>query len=137
MADNDLKPATGADLDTPPANTDFTPAEPLKTSGVGFTPEDATISTRPELTDGTGSSGGGKATDVKQTLRDGAGKLQAQAGDKLRAYADDGKAKAGNALDQLSQLLTMPPARSTRSWASNMASMPAAPPTRSRALPRR
>jgi ElaB/YqjD/DUF883 family membrane-anchored ribosome-binding protein len=106
MAENDLKPATGSDLETPPATTGFTPAEPLKTSGVGFTPEDATISTRPELTDGIANSDGGKTADVKQTIRDGAGKLQAQAGDKLRAYADDGKAKAGNALDQLSQLLT-------------------------------
>jgi ElaB/YqjD/DUF883 family membrane-anchored ribosome-binding protein len=46
------------------------------------------------------------AGNATQAIRDGAGKLQQQAGDKVRQFADDGKARAGTALDQLSQLLT-------------------------------
>ena len=43
--------------------------------------------------------------DAKQTVKDGAGKFQQQAVDKVYALAGDGKAKAGSALDQVAQLL--------------------------------
>ncbi|MET4896050.1 hypothetical protein RN629_02620 [Sphingomonadaceae bacterium jetA1] len=44
-------------------------------------------------------------TDAKQSVKEGAGKLQQQAVDKVYALAGDGKAKAGSALDQVAQLL--------------------------------
>jgi ElaB/YqjD/DUF883 family membrane-anchored ribosome-binding protein len=39
------------------------------------------------------------------TLKDSATRLQRQAGEKARAYAIDGKAKAGGALDEFSRLM--------------------------------
>lgn len=89
MADTDtsLKPMEDGDI-LPPSDTEFEPAAPLKNAGVDFEPAEEA----------------GPAT-ARQALKDGAGKLGVQATDKLRAYADDGKARAGTALDQLSQLL--------------------------------
>lgn len=49
---------------------------------------------------------GGATASARQALRDNAGKLGQQATDKLRIAADDGKARAGGALDQVAQLLT-------------------------------
>ncbi|HXH17425.1 MAG TPA: hypothetical protein VNJ10_15020 [Sphingomonas sp.] len=48
----------------------------------------------------------GSTTDAKQAIKDGATKYTAQAADKARSFADDGKARAGTALDQIAQLLT-------------------------------
>ncbi|RXD07364.1 hypothetical protein EQZ23_04790 [Sphingomonas sp. UV9] len=48
----------------------------------------------------------GSTTDTKQAIKDGATKYTAQAADKARSFADDGKARAGTALDQIAQLLT-------------------------------
>lgn len=98
MADNDLKPMTDGDIIPPPATTQFEPAAPLKTDGVDFTP----------ATDGNASQDGGQGRtgEAKQAIRDGAGKVGQQATERLRAFADDGKGRAGSALDQLSQLLT-------------------------------
>jgi len=92
MAD-DLKPMTDADIETPPATTQFEPAAPLKNTGVEF---DA---------DGGSKGGNGRAADAKQAIRDNAGKYGQQAADKLRLVADDGKARAGGALEQVSQAL--------------------------------
>lgn len=47
-----------------------------------------------------------KLGDATQALKDGATKLGAQATEKVRHYADEGKARAGGALDQIAQLLT-------------------------------
>lgn len=47
-----------------------------------------------------------KAGDAKQAIKDGASKYTAQAADKARSFAEDGKARAGTALDQIAQLLT-------------------------------
>ncbi|MGN6270770.1 MAG: hypothetical protein ACTHM0_12865 [Sphingomonas sp.] len=44
-------------------------------------------------------------TTAATTLKDSATRLQRQAGDKVRSYALDGKAKAGGALDELSRLM--------------------------------
>lgn len=49
---------------------------------------------------------GGRTAQAKQTFADGAGKIREQAYDKARAFAEDGKAKATGALDQLAQMLT-------------------------------
>ncbi len=93
MPDDDLKPMTDADI---------APAAPAITATTDFDVDPAqgpdadtpdTDATKPKL-------------DAKQAIRDGASKAAGQATEKLRAYADDGKERAGSALDQLSQLLT-------------------------------
>ncbi|PZQ61145.1 MAG: hypothetical protein DI544_06110 [Sphingomonas taxi] len=96
-----LQPTTDADVTPPPAGAAFTPAEPLKDAGVDFSPESA------EST-GAEQSSGGTATiaDAKQALRDNVAKGREQAADKARTYAEEGKAKASDALAQLSHLLT-------------------------------
>ena len=48
----------------------------------------------------------GKTTDAKQAIKDGASKYSAQAADKARTFAEDGKARASGALEQVAQLLT-------------------------------
>lgn len=45
-------------------------------------------------------------TNAAQLLKDSAAKLTKEAGDKARAYAEDGKARAGGALDELARLMT-------------------------------
>lgn len=91
MADNDTgaRPMNDDDI-TPPRDTEFQPAVPLKEAGVEFAPA-------------TGDTTGG---GVRQQLTDGAGKLQAQAGDKAREFAKLGQERAGGALDQLATMLT-------------------------------
>lgn len=90
MPDNEMaRPMTDAD-DSPPSNTEFTPAVPLKDAGVGFE------------ADGTG----GNTTGVRQQLSEASGKLGQQASDKVRSFAEMGKERAGGALDQLAAMLT-------------------------------
>ena len=118
MADNDAKPMTDADIDTPPATTEFAPAAPLKDAGVEFDADSAgtqsSTNTQGSSTQGSSTQGststqgaGGEGTTAKatQAIKEGATKLQGQATDKLRAYAQDGQSRAGGALDQLAQLL--------------------------------
>jgi len=81
-----------ADAAPPPADASFTPAAPLKDAGVDFTPED--------------TSGGNTLADAKQSARDYVAKGREQAADKARGFAEDGKARATDALTQLSQMLT-------------------------------
>ena len=67
---------------------------PLKDAGGEFAP-------------GAGGASGGTATSgLRQQLTDGAGKLQGQAGERIRGLADMGKERAGGALDSLAQMLT-------------------------------
>ena len=91
MAENDTgaRPMSDADI-TPPSDTEFKPAVPLKGTGVEFEPATGDTPT-----------GGG----VRRQLTDGAGKLQAQAGDKARDFARLGQERAGGALDQLATML--------------------------------
>lgn len=104
MADTDNRdvptPMSDGDV-SPPAGTAFEPAAPLKDAGVSFDPapggDDAAKSAASEPTGAAGAT---------QTLKDGAATLRTQAQDKARLYAQDGKAKATDALGQLSQLLT-------------------------------
>lgn len=42
---------------------------------------------------------------ARQAVRDEAGKLSGQAGDKLRAFADDGKTRATGALDGIAKMI--------------------------------
>lgn len=93
MADNDFnaRPMGEADIHSPPGGTEFKPAVPLKDTGVEFAPE---------------GSDADETVGVRQQLTDSAGKLQTQAGDKVREFADMGKDRASGALDQLAQMLT-------------------------------
>ena len=96
MADNDTaRPTTDADT-TPPTNTDFTPAVPLKDTGVEFNAAGS----------GGGDAQGGGNSGVRQQLAEASGKLGQQASERARGLAEMGKERAGGALDQLAQLLT-------------------------------
>lgn len=57
------------------------------------------------LKDEPGDTPAGKIAEVKQTIGGGASSLQQQATDKVRMFAEDGKERAGGALDQLAQML--------------------------------
>ncbi len=95
MAENDTTPRPMDDADiTPPNDTQFQPAVPLKNEGVEFEPASSGGAT--------GSNGAG----VRQQLTDGASNLQGQAQDKARAFADMGKERAAGALEQLATMLT-------------------------------
>ena len=48
----------------------------------------------------------GKTADAKQAIKESASKYSAQAADKARTFAEDGKARASGALEQIAQLLT-------------------------------
>jgi ElaB/YqjD/DUF883 family membrane-anchored ribosome-binding protein len=98
------------------ADTDATPMD-----ANDFTAADTATSTAPikgstldeaaAAATGTGTGTGGetsapKTTDAKQLIKDNATKYSQQATDKVRTFAEDGKARASGALEQLAQLLT-------------------------------
>ncbi len=89
MADTDAQPMTTGDV---AAAGTATTAEPLEG---GVTRLD-------DAADTTGT----KATEAKQVIKDNASKYGQQAADKTRLFAEDGKARAGTALEQVAQLLT-------------------------------
>ncbi len=97
MPDDDLKPLTDADI---------APAAPATTATTDFDVDPAHRTGTSGADTGTDTDGSKPKLDAKQAIRDGASKAAGQATEKLRAYADDGKERAGSALDQLSQLLT-------------------------------
>ena len=86
----DFRQETNADLETPPAGAAFQPAEPLKTAGVEFTPYEDVAA----------------PVGAKQAIKDGGNKLVGQATDQARSFADQGKAAAGDKLDQVAQMLS-------------------------------
>lgn len=88
--------SSAADVTPPPADAAFTPAAPLKDAGVDFTPE----------SNATEATSAGTLADARQSVLDQVSKGREQAADKARNYADEGKARAADALTQLSQLLT-------------------------------
>ena len=92
MADTDNRPTPMSDADvTPPTGTDFEPAAPLKDTGVAFEPADD-ADTAPSV-------------GTRQQIKDSAGNVRQQATDKLRLVAENGKAKADGAIDQLVKTL--------------------------------
>jgi uncharacterized protein YjbJ (UPF0337 family) len=97
MAENDPKPITDGDIATPPVETAFTPAEPLKDQGVEYIPEGGAAEA--SIVDPAPAS----PTDQ---IKAGAQKLTGQAQDQVRTFADQGKERATGALDQLAQMLT-------------------------------
>ena len=55
---------------------------------------------------GGGAEGGAaEATSLKQTLTDKTAEVRGQAGEKVRQFAEDGKARASGALDELAKML--------------------------------
>ena len=115
MAENDTKPTpmTDADIETPPQDTQFEPAAPLKNAGVEFDAA-AGASGGGGVGSGEAKSGGstgasdglaGKAASVKQLASEGVTNLGGQFTDKARQFVDDGKSRATGALDQLVQML--------------------------------
>lgn len=94
MAENDMQPMNDGDSTTLPAETSFTPAEPLKDTGVDFDPAS-----------GGSPDSGGRTDQVKQTVKDYSSKYGAQATDQIRTFANTGKERAVGGLDQLSQMI--------------------------------
>ena len=72
------------------------------------TPKPATPKKGPIVNTSTTAAPNGADTkpNPAQLLKDSAAKLTKDAGDKARAYAEDGKARAGGALDELARLMT-------------------------------
>lgn len=91
MADQIDKPTP--DTDAPPTETTFEPAGELATQDVSF---DSAADDKPA------ASG---ATATVQTLKDSAASIAKNAGEKAKAYAEDNKAKAGGALDDLAKMI--------------------------------
>ncbi len=100
MAENDLNTMNDGDITPPPATTDFTPAEPLKTAGVAFAAESGA-----DTGAANANANGSKTEQAKQTVKDYSSKYGAQATDKIRTFADTGKERAVGGLDQLSQMI--------------------------------
>ncbi|WEK00722.1 MAG: hypothetical protein P0Y59_03230 [Candidatus Sphingomonas phytovorans] len=91
------KAATAASKASPAAKTPKPapkPAKPKKGPTVETTTDTATPRFKTE------------ARAATQTLKDSASKLGKEAGDKARAYAEDGKARAGGVLDELAKMMT-------------------------------
>ena len=87
MPDNELHPMRDSDV---AASDTSSQTSPLKGATV----------------DGKGSELTQAAGEAKTAIKDTVGGYGAQAADKARLFAEDGKAKAGGALDQLAQLLS-------------------------------
>jgi len=89
------KPKAGAVAPKPaPAAKTPKPATPKKGPTVNTTTTTAAL------------NGADTKPNPAQLLKDSAAKLTKDAGDKARAYAEDGKARAGGALDELARLMT-------------------------------
>lgn len=84
MADTDNrdlpKPVTDADLAIPPANASFTPAEPLKDTGVAFESSAAGTTGSAGSSGSTGSTGGSGSTGAGSSAADVGKGAQAEAG---------------------------------------------------------
>jgi ElaB/YqjD/DUF883 family membrane-anchored ribosome-binding protein len=78
-------------------------AAAAKPSPATKSPKPATPKKGPTVTTSAKSA---DTPNAAQLLKDSAAKLTKEAGDKARAYAEDGKARAGGALDELARLMT-------------------------------
>ena len=84
------------------------PSPAAKTPKPAQTPKPATPKKGPTVNTSTTAAPNGADTrpNPAQLLKESAAKLTKDAGDKARAYAEDGKARAGGALDELARLMT-------------------------------
>ena len=93
-------------------------AETDNAASTGFTPHSPSEGGNPQPAGGDDRSSGAinspasatdkpasKVADAKQAIGSNVASLQQQAADKVRLLAEDGKARAGGALDQFSQML--------------------------------
>jgi len=78
-------------------------ASAAKTSPAAKSPKPATPKKGPTVNTTTSAD---TKPNASQLLKDSAAKLAKDAGDKARTYAEDGKARAGGALDELARLMT-------------------------------
>ncbi len=72
---------------------------------VEFTPEPGLEERFENREAETGTATQDKLRGARQLVKDEAGKLTGQAGEKLRAFADDGKSRATGALDELAKTI--------------------------------
>ena len=91
----------GADDPKPTRQSRPKPAKPLK----GPTVETSIIEKPENASSSNAKAGADDKPGAAQLLKDGASKLTKEAGDKARAYAEDGKARAGGVLDELSKMM--------------------------------
>ncbi len=92
MPDNELRAMGDTDVSAKTESAQTAPLKGATTQGQGGDAQSGA------LTDTT--------SDAKTAIKDSVGGYGAQAADKARMFAEDGKAKAGGALDQIAQLLT-------------------------------
>lgn len=110
MANQNDKPIDGNDaIDTPPVETTFEPAGDLGSDDVVFESADAEQQTGArEESAGTASgstASGSAASGAAQTFKDNAAQLTRNVGERAKSYVEDGKARAGGALDELAQMM--------------------------------
>jgi ElaB/YqjD/DUF883 family membrane-anchored ribosome-binding protein len=126
MADQNDKPNDNIDTntaaETPPAATTFEPAGELDGDDVEFESADAadTGAAKNTASASSASSNGGSAdssassstagassaaSSAAQTLKDSAALLTKNVGERAKGYVEDGKSRAGGALDELAQMM--------------------------------
>jgi hypothetical protein len=102
MQDNDAKPMSDNDVSSA---DDFTPAAPLKGATIDNGGDNEGDDEGGTLVEAYEDAAPPEKPAVKQLIRENVGSYGTQAADKARTFAEDGKAKAGDALDQLATLL--------------------------------
>ena len=95
------KPKAAAPKATAPSSAAKTP-KPAQTSKPVTPKKGPTVNTSTTAA----PNGADTRPNPAQLLKESAAKLTKDAGDKARAYAEDGKARAGGALDELARLMT-------------------------------
>lgn len=97
MADDNQTPDNPvAEHDAPPAETTFEPAGEIADTEVEFDSAADEPADEPAAT---------PAANTIQTLKDSAATITKNVGEKAKAYAEDNKAKANGALDELAQMI--------------------------------
>jgi ElaB/YqjD/DUF883 family membrane-anchored ribosome-binding protein len=97
-----VRATPGANGAAPPRQSRPKPAKPLK----GPTVETSIIENPKTASPSNAKAGTDDKPGAAQLLKDGAAKLTKEAGDKARSYAEDGKARAGGVLDELSKMMS-------------------------------
>jgi ElaB/YqjD/DUF883 family membrane-anchored ribosome-binding protein len=126
MADQNDKPNDNIDTntaaETPPAATTFEPTGELDGDDVEFESADAagTGAAKNTASASSASSNSGSAdssassstagastaaSSAAQTLKDSAAQLTKNVGERAKSYVEDGKSRAGGALDELAQMM--------------------------------
>jgi ElaB/YqjD/DUF883 family membrane-anchored ribosome-binding protein len=91
---------------TPPADTEFTPTGKLADEGATFESDTAGTAGAESKSEHAESKSEHRATGAAGAFFEQASKFYGQAGDQAKAYAESGKARAGDALDQFTAMLS-------------------------------